>query len=1194
MTRRRFPQNAATAILGILTTLFACSAQQQPAPLILDPGGYSANLPDEVSAQPRLGENLIQNGGFEDLDPATNEPFSWRSAFHIFAAAHDKNRRDTLQEAILGLSRREATDENPHSGTHSMHLLNPYEMEERRAGIDLNFGSYLATEVILPELTADTKYVLSLAARGQTKPGIPGRARAMVAFYDHIERRGAKTTRSSEMAYPQLSDSWTESTMDFVVPQTTKRLTLFLYLDNCGEVWFDDIALYRTTIENGLTVRLIPMHFMDQTFCLSSGDVATMVFAFRNELEVPVDQPRLMLELPRAIEILTTRDSTEVLSETTLDRNGAENALYALDMAVLARQAPKETWSAHQGLAVVVTTNLPPGEARLPARYWLTDGDYETEPLEFDLQVLPPISGERPQRFRTAAMFSSADCLYSDLPAVEALADFYDRVGLNSAHLRPTMLGDALRQRGIVRYTENYWLVNGYRLGAGQKPDEYAYMLADGTPHLRGICPTEVYTRGEYYREHVYGAILRKVIVEDRGAEHFQPNWEPYMFDWKGCFCDRCREEFIRWSELPRADVEAAWPEDIIRNYREKWVQFRSWQHGELVRTLEEDVSALGREVGIESHFIPEVAFPMFTEEGQGDDFAAQYHSRDYSKYLPVVQPWGGYCSQNLYKPYVYETGYHLKVQAVAEAVRKFVDTLPADERPEIIGLPHSYQGDNRVTQPEAIAFDFLTYFANGWDGAMAYVFPRGYDARYWRAMAGANSLIARFEEAVSVDAREDNHAIEPVTPVPSPDPDWVEELGREDIVYSWEYRSGNRRLFIVANFWAKGECFFRLKPEGLEADRQYLLTEPAAGRCYVGATGRPALAAADLSDGALLHVGAMRYAFFVLGPLGDGPEPGARLVTPAEMQAAMAQRLPAIQQAFSHEQELAAGREDEDATEIVDYSGLKTVRAGEMTCGPLDVLDLNGPGISIRTEDREVIIDPAGGGRLVSWKAGEDELVCWDGQWAMLLDGFWYPEASAKVVVNPMQVIAQEATDTGIRVVLRRKLSEEVNDLAGLVLTKTWEIGDGGARIELTSELVNETGGALEFSHRYHNMPAHLELRPDQRGWADMRGEGEPVRFERMFVKRLYEYEPAPDDELVLRGFPMDKREMIGRAAVVLDADWLPAMQFELDPDRLLAIAFWDHGSQRCATLEPIHQRVRLEPGETWSTSVTLTAEAP
>jgi len=226
-----------------------------------------------------------------------------------------------------------------------------------------------------------------------------------------------------------------------------------------------------------------------------------------------------------------------------------------------------------------------------------------------------------------------------------------------------------------------------------------------------------------------------------------------------------------------------------------------------------------------------------------------------------------------------------------------------------------------------------------------------------------------------------------------------------------------------------------------------------------------------------------------------------------------------------------------------------------------------------------------------VSWRAGDDELVCWDGQWALMLDGFWYPEASAKIVLGPMQVIAQEATDAGIRVVLRRKLSDEVNDLAGLVLTKTWEVRDGGTHVELTSELANEAGRALEFSHRYHNMPAQLELRPGQHGWADMSRDGAQVRFQRMFVKRLFEYEPAPDDDLVLRGFPMDKRELIDEPVVSLGADWLPGVRLELDPEKLLAIAFWDHGSQRCATLEPIHQRVRLEPSETWATGVTLAA---
>ena len=47
-------------------------------------------------------------------------------------------------------------------------------------------------------------------------------------------------------------------------------------------------------------------------------------------------------------------------------------------------------------------------------------------------------------------------------------------------------------------------------------------------------------------------------------------------------------------------------------------------------------------------------------------------------------------------------------------------------------------------------------------------------------------------------------------------------------ILYSWEYRRGASRLFAVGNFWEKGECFFRLTPQGLEEGGKYVLWEPS------------------------------------------------------------------------------------------------------------------------------------------------------------------------------------------------------------------------------------------------------------------------------------------------------------------------------------------------------------------------------
>ncbi|TRZ87513.1 hypothetical protein D4R89_09605 [bacterium] len=106
-------------------------------------------------------------------------------------------------------------------------------------------------------------------------------------------------------------------------------------------------------------------------------------------------------------------------------------------------------------------------------------------------------------------------------------------------------------------------------------------------------------------------------------------------------------------------------------------------------------------------------------------------------------------------------------------------------------------------------------------------------------------------------------------------------------------------RLIAVGNFWERGECFFRLALQGLEAGRRYLLREPATNRAYADDNGHIAWTAEGLRRGVLLHVGALRCAFFLLEPYRSGMEHG-EVVRTQDMAAAIQERLPAIRQALS------------------------------------------------------------------------------------------------------------------------------------------------------------------------------------------------------------------------------------------------------------------------------------------------------
>lgn len=280
-----------------------------------------------------------------------------------------------------------------------------------------------------------------------------------------------------------------------------------------------------------------------------------------------------------------------------------------------------------------------------------------------------------------------------------------------------------------------------------------------------------------------------------------------------------------------------------------------------------------------------------FWDKHAGND---EYAAVDYLDKLPALEPWAPY---NWYRfgegPYDYVRGQHLSSYVTARQVLEFLDErLGKAKRPRLFAFPFgTFEG---ATQPEALSFEFLTYYLNGYSGAFAYLFPGGYDGRYWRALAEMNRQMALLEPYTVGACPEKKHTLACQTPMPMPDPRFFDAacgdiMDRDrwrntSLLQSWEFEKGNTRLIAVGNFWEKGECFFRLSPAGLDPRTRYVLHEPAARRVYTDASGRVARIGSELSKGVLLHVGAMRCAFFVLEPYRHGVDYGAP-VRPQGMQ---------------------------------------------------------------------------------------------------------------------------------------------------------------------------------------------------------------------------------------------------------------------------------------------------------------------
>ena len=747
----------------------------------LDAGGVSLALdavPAADGGRPAAGENLIQSGGFEEetIDFTGGRLNGWGGAQQVHVNIRSDAERlevEAQREALKAAVKRFRTRDNPHSGDWCAALVSPPEIQEMRdADGKPPVSNRIQYVVDAPNSDASRKYRLSLFLRGRFAEAPGAKSFSVLIQFWGGDRKETRDTLHE--TFQTLPVQWERREVEFSAPPGTTRMRINLALYGLGEVYIDDVRLEEVPLAAGFTARLMPYALLDKTFHIGEGMPGGLTFALLNDAGAAPAKPRLMVRVPAGFEALASNDEDVPLVGRRPVPSGG--TLCELDLerkrTAIVRQTGLAVGVMWNVAVLVVRPVLEASETRHPLTYWVEDGDYRSPAESVDLVVIPPFAGDRPKIFRSAGILGRDFAFTGDGDAA-AMTAFYVNAGFNSIHGHfPPAMRRALKTAGVERYAHPYFLRDGYRIGQAPKPPEARFRLVDGAAWIQlheMICPTEVYREGAYYRDHVVPMIAKLLVDED--FDHIMPNWEPYIADFKGCFCDRCREEFVRYADgrVAAADIRAAWPANVIANFRDEWVRFRAWQHGRLAAQIEKTINELGRRAGKTSHFIPSITSELLNPRVNAA--RAQYAASEFLDDLPWIEPWGPYIYHRLSQPHEYLPGLHLLVWHQAEDVKRHV-AAAAKRPPKLIAFPHSYQSSDWVTEPEALAFNFLCFFLNGWEGAFAYYFPRGYDHRHWREIARANTLIARHEDFVSAarDVTADV-SIAPATPLPKPIP---------------------------------------------------------------------------------------------------------------------------------------------------------------------------------------------------------------------------------------------------------------------------------------------------------------------------------------------------------------------------------------------------------------------------------------
>ncbi|MCF6176444.1 MAG: hypothetical protein L3J71_11845 [Victivallaceae bacterium] len=1184
----------ASLVSGMLITASVAQAADNRQ---LDPGGVSvdfAKIKHEktVSNAP----NLIKNGSFEQVD-AKGKPKkgTWFRSWHVHSLPGKQAEAKALIKKADSTVITTTATENPPDGKRYAKYITPASVNAMRSDpknglpmISNGFGANIA----VPVNDKATKYLLSFMLCGKLAK-VPGLNKfvIVVSFKGGSDKvYKCKSTGKGMVKHVSMTGNWSKITVPVQVPAKTTFVSLYLKLYGGGEANIDDVKLQATKSAPGVTVKLMPLSLIDNTYCLASGVPGIIGFACRNEAGVKITKPWLYLKLPAKVDILDVRVPLKIRSSQPIKENGQDYTLYKVELVNYGKAISKTKYNTWSMPALLIKTTISPG-ANFNAFYQFVDGDYSTAWQSFKLKIIPDAgTSPAPKLFSNATMFAT-EANFPTPAAAATFADFYNNAGFNSIHggLMPVMK-DQLKQAGINRYTQDYYICNGYRIGPSGKPKDVLFKLADGsyrTSPREAICPVEVYTQGKYYREVVIPQIRKTLVKNDYNS--IMSNWEPYMFDFKGCFCDRCKAEFIKYSGISAAEVDQVWPKDVLIKYRDKWVKFRNWQHGKLVTTLEETCKEIGKTVGKDSHFIPEVAWSHMIEAGNNQ--CEQYDPREYMANLKVIEPWGPYIFYNPDNNYIYNSGIHLITYYAGKTIKDYVKKYVPDatKRPELIAFPHGLQLNKWVTEPEAIAFEMICYLVNGWNGAFVYYFPRGYDSRWWNALIVANRDIAAYENFIFNGKRIKQAKLTPITPLPPSNmPDYWAEGGNfvqrlpmlkdAKMIEHEEFILNNKRLITVGNFWQKGENFFKLSLNDLRPEARYVVSQSRLNRCFTPDDKRIYWTGKELQAGILLHVGALRWAFYTIEPYNEKLNYATKL-NQQFMRSEMQRRLPTITKAVKWEKNYLKklSAQTAKATAMPDYSNMQAMSNGSLSC---KVTKLNNvPALQFSYGKEKITVSPLGG-QIRSWINAGQEYIDREG---LAGDAFWWPRSAVSVscITTPYKLISQSKTATGLQVVWQRQLTgKDSTALTGATLQKTYDFSKNGG-VSITTTIINSTDQNIRFSYRRRSMINYMSIVNEKRGAAAM---GETV-FERTFMQKLYRYTAVPDKDIE-KVFNMDRIMLAKGSKVVFSAPWLKSnLQFSVgNPKQLHGFVFWDSMKQQCATFEPIFRKTIINLGGKWS----------
>ena len=626
--------------------------------------------------------------------------------------------------------------------------------------------------------------------------------------------KGAKIGKQTTFKLTDFDDDFISFSREMSVYPGAETLELHMRIDGIGTLRAKNVSFLRAQARRPIEVQLGMMGLLDNAFAVGEGQCGALTFAWRTTDSVArkITSYSLTLRLPAGFEYLGNAFSSGAAIEKAAD--GGSVITLPVRRGI---QPPDRHFNGYRVLGVCVAANRGAGRGRAELKTFY-EGKEIADPLSFDIFAVPPVRAAAAPKRILCGFSLGGDYSDYDAPAANRL---FAQTAADSGSRCVVMGGDNPQSRipfyrgaGFTRILPAWsGCANGYILNAKVKdiPEEARFKVRDPKTAYkaftdRGICPQEIYGEGPFFRD-VFLPTLKRIL---EGTDGLWANWEPYVFAGQGCSCKRCEEKRAAFAG-----------EDH---------DFRSKEHAKVVKTIDKWVRRFCGEDSM--GFVPGVSAKQMLRSWRRVYGKSEFKEYDYAASLKWIDPWGPYVYWDAQTPYARMMHPTLLAFAAARDVREATDADYGDKAPELMAFPQGTQGAAWITQPEYLEMEYDAHIFNRWRACCAYYFPRGYDARYWRAIANAAERAARYESFI-LDGKcaDGTTRAEPPGDFPACRnlKEYIDGAKDVSLLRSAAFELGGERIVAVFNFADDRAADFTLKATGLPPGRYRVVREDGA-----------------------------------------------------------------------------------------------------------------------------------------------------------------------------------------------------------------------------------------------------------------------------------------------------------------------------------------------------------------------------